>query len=507
MKAQTARSAAAHRPPRPNTPRARRSSHRHTARRGHADDDAHTRTVPYAYSSYAAMSQLVKLKAAVHPHALLAHTSAGLVGQQHRYQTTVTAAAPAPARATANNAMVARRWMSTGMAKSSSSVGSSLAAAAAAASNSQSTASAASPSSSILLGLVGLAVVGGCVIASTEVALAEGAVVADALPTIDLTTPAASSTVVAAPQKKKGKKRSSKRKQLEYPGKFGKLHAAADAIVQVPVGPGVRIQFPIGVFAPEQHPDKTCAVIPIFEIGGPNPPSMQFVVQTNLGRKHSLESYMDTMGNSTGHYKYLTEFGLSVKPSFQITGNGSMVGIDLDHKGREHAATLSIGTHGEVTASYNQSLTPQLIGGVELHYLAMMAAHLNGGVKYTTADKREVFAVTKKDGKYAGSYWRQVSETPHPLAHLGYPSESTSAGVEVNFSTQTQKSDLVLGVKHTRRTYNYQFALQSSTPSAQMTLDTSLLEDAPNFRWGINGQVNFDGSSEAIYGLSLAVNM
>lgn len=336
------------------------------------------------------MSQLVKLKSAVQPHGLLKSAVTGITSQQHSQPRTAVARPGAVATPT-------RRWMSASASPAASSAP--IAAAAASSQSHSSSSASSSVASSLFLGLLGVLGGGAFLVQTASTAHAEAPTeAAGALPVIDV-----SATTTAAPTKKAGKKakgRKTKRKILEYPGKFNKLHSSADQLVNVPVNQGLRAQIPLSAFAHDPMADKSVVLIPIFELGGPNGPSAQFVVQSSLGRKHGFEAYMDVAGNSTGHYKYTTDFGMAIKPAFQMTPHGNGMSVDLDYKGREFAVAAQLSSQGEATASFNQSLTSDLVGGVELNYIAMTQTNLNGGLKYTTPEKDETYAVSKKGGKY-----------------------------------------------------------------------------------------------------------
>lgn len=267
------------------------------------------------------------------------------------------------------------------------------------------------PSAGVFLfGLLG-ATVGGLLLNTTEVAHAEAA-----LPAINVDNDANN----AQPTKKKagGRKKQKQRKLLEYPGKLGKIHQSAEQVVNVPVGQAMRIQLQLSAYPHDPHADKSVLLIPMFELGGQQGPVAQLVAMTSLGRSQTLEGYCDSMGNVTGHYKYLWDSGFSVKPSFQMTGNGNMFVIDADWKGREQAITLTLPASGEITSTYNQALTPNLVGGVELHYIPMHSTILNGGMKYTSSDKIEQFAVSKKDAKYTARSAQQPTSTHTPTLHF-----------------------------------------------------------------------------------------
>jgi hypothetical protein len=105
------------------------------------------------------------------------------------------------------------------------------------------------------------------------------------------------------------------------------------------------------------------------------------------------------------------------------------------------------------------------------------------------------------------SFWRKIFESPHPLAAMGYPPLTSQVGLETSYSTTSQKSDITIGLKHSRHTYNYQVALTSAVPAVQMSFDSALSPEMPNLRWGLTGQVNYDGSGESVIGMSLVFNL
>jgi hypothetical protein len=411
------------------------------------------------------MSQLVKLKAAVQPHGILKSAVSGLTAQHSQQQQRTSAV-----HRQAAVAMPARRWIATA-ATTHAAVASpmpSVAAATASQSHSSNSSSSSSSSSStatsFFLGLLGL-VGGGVLFAQTTSTVhADSASSLPALPLIDVSSPAASSSSPSEggsangkASKKKGKSgRKAKRKLLEYPGKFNKLHSTADQLVNVPVNQGLRAQIPLSAFAHDPMADKSIVLIPIFELGGPNGPQAQLVVQSSLGRKHGFEAYLDVGGNSTGHYKYTTDFGMSVKPAFQMTPHGNMMSIDVDYKGREFAATGQLSSQGEATISFNQSLTNNLVGGIELNYIAMTQTNLNGGLKFTTPEKDETYAVSKKGGKYtlrsvqeAISLWQRPllaflsSSRGSLMIHISMHRSSELLACRQNFSFLSLLSDLL----------------------------------------------------------------
>jgi hypothetical protein len=59
-------------------------------------------------------------------------------------------------------------------------------------------------------------------------------------------------------------------------------------------------------------------------------------------------------------------------------------------------------------------------------------------------------------------------------------------------------------MKWSRQTYNYQMALTSAAPAVQFAFDQQLIEMNPSWRWGLSGQVNYDGSGETVFGANLA---
>ena len=338
------------------------------------------------------MSQLVKLKASLPTHlirpttlasAILGHNQPTTNGQQR----------------SANS--INRRGLTTNAHKAQQQHNTITHAASSQSHSSSSSSSSSSFTSSLLFGLLGLGAVGGAFLANQETVHAEAASDPLALPAINLDSDASVSSVGVTTTKKKsgGRKKTKQRKQLDYPGKLAKLHQFNEQLVEVRVGQGFRFQLQASAYPHDPLADKTVVLIPICELGGPQGPLMQWIASTSLGRKHSFEGYSDSAGNSSGHYKYTSDAGFSIKPSFQLSAHGNVAVLDMDYKRKEQAYTLNVNTTGDITTTFNQSLTPNLVGGVELHFAPMGFVHLNGGAKYTTADKVEQYVFTKKDAK------------------------------------------------------------------------------------------------------------
>lgn len=339
------------------------------------------------------MSQLAKLKSAVAPSG-----SALLASRLH----SLSAPRLAPQRAQhlpATAAASSSRPISTAAAAkhAPSSFPSDVAPAA-----SSSSSSSGSPSALWLLGLAGA---GGLLLSLGSGHMeAEAASSAPAdLPVISLEAPARDASDAGKRKKKKKKRTRGARRQLPYPGKFGNLHRDAQGLMQPQISQGLKVQLPVGAFPHDPQADKSVTFIPILEMGGPNGAIGQMVVQTNLGRQHQLESYADTAGNAQGSYKYTADSGLSIKPSAQVTQHGNGAAIELDYKMREAALAASLSSGLEFTASYNQSLTPTLVGGLEFHAALMQFAFLNGGLKYMTPDQQQQLALSKRDSKWTAT--------------------------------------------------------------------------------------------------------
>jgi len=449
-------------------------------------------------------SALLAAAAAAHaPASAAAATNAIAHGRRITQQQPARAISTTAAR-TQRTGVAGARWFSSGRAHSA--------------------AGASSSRPLLLLSALAGGVLGGALLFNQEPAAAEAAPSTGApLDALRLPPPADDSALppVAAlgalpsgstgGKKKRKKKRSAMRDDLPYPGKFAHLHRDASSVVQVATCQGLRMQMPLAAF--EQHPsgvqDKQVVIIPVLELGGQQGAQAQLIVHTNLGAAQKLEATWDTAGGATGSYKYAFQDGwargLSVKPLMQMSPNGTMMGIDIDWKWKESAFTLSSAQLAELTMGYCGSLTRNLAAGVEVHHALQQFTHLNGGLRWTSDDRRSQVVVSKKESRYTATYYRRVSEDDHFITALTggqqpFPPCTTELGVETQFNAGSQKSDCTIGVRHTRSTFVYHASLNAN-PSLALDIQMDPVMNLP-MKFGINAAVPLDTANDAQIGIS-----
>jgi hypothetical protein len=312
-------------------------------------------------------------------------------------------------------------------------------------------------------------------------------------------------------KKKRKKKRAGAREVLPYPGKFAHLHRDASSVVQVATCQGLRMQMPLAAF--EQHPsgvqDKQVVLIPVLELGGQHGAQAQMIVHTNLGAAQKLEATWDTSGGATGSYKYTVQDGvargLAIKPLMQVGPNGSMFGLEVDYKMKERAFSLSMAQLMEWTVGYCGSLSPNFSAGVEVHHALQQFTHLNGGGRWVSDDHRSQVVLSKKESRYTATYYRRVAEDEHFVTTLTggaqpYPPCTTELGIETTFNAGSQKSDVTVGVRHTRNTFVYHASL-NATPMLALDVQMDPIMNLP-LKFGINAAVPLDSANDAQIGIS-----
>jgi len=94
-----------------------------------------------------------------------------------------------------------------------------------------------------------------------------------------------------------------------------------------------------------------------------------------------------------------------------------------------------------------------------------------------------------------------VDEAPHIYAAQGMPPVRSEVGVETFYNAGSQKSDVAIGVRHTRHTFSYHAAL-SAAPVLSLDVQMEPIANMPSMKFGLNAAVPYDGSAEPSFGVS-----
>ena len=81
------------------------------------------------------------------------------------------------------------------------------------------------------------------------------------------------------------------------------------------------------------------------------------------------------------------------------------------------------------------------------------------------------------------------------------PPVRSEVGVETFFNGQSQKSDVAIGLRHTRHTFSYHASL-SAAPVLSLDVQMEPIANMPSMKFGINAAVPLDSANDAQIGIS-----
>jgi hypothetical protein len=159
---------------------------------------------------------------------------------------------------------------------------------------------------------------------------------------------------------------------------------------------------------------------------------------------------------------------------------------------------LNLSNQGTAVLGYNQSVMKNLTAGVEFAYnLGAGEVGLNATTRYHTPEGS--LALSKKDTRLIATYVHKLEDIPGDQEKQ-IPATSSYLAFESNYNTANGKSELLAGLKHQRAAHSYHLAA-SSERFVQMSCEAPT--GYPMLKVGLNAQVQYDGSGEAAYGMSI----